>query len=1297
MGIGDGDDFRGTGRFLIQRRVRSGGMGVVYLAHDQERNEVVAIKTLKALHGVDGDGLYRLRNEFRSRAELVHPNLINLYELFVEGDRWFFTMEFVRGVDLLDYVRTGPSADAGEWPSAAHASRQAIDAAEGNSADLARDSRSPDTTVGQAIATAPIPGQACHETATYSPCSADSLARLRAAFRQLAEGLEALQGGGLLHRDVKPSNVLVTSAGRVVLLDFGLAIERERAEREDVSTQCVVGTISYMSPEQAHQARLTPASDWYSVGVMLFEALTGRLPIEGRGVGLLQRKQEVESPAPRELTPDVPDDLNTLCVDLLRRDPAARPTGAEVLRRLQTAGETERPGPPAPHFPAVSRTPFIGRGAHLQTLSGALQLVRQGRTAVVYVSGSSGVGKTALVHEFLHQIDDGEESVLLQGKCHERESIPYKALDTIAESLARYLVRLPRHDVEALLPRDVVALARVFPILRRVEAIAEARPRETETSDQQEIRQRAFNGLRELLARLGDRRTLILHIDDLQWGDMDSVALLRDLLRPPDPPILLLLLSYRSEDRATSPVLKAMLGPQGVVSSGVETRELAVGPLTPEESTELARRLLAGEESDADGVSDMIARESGGNPYFVDALVRHYQAAGQDAAAGRPAPAVSLDDVLWQRAEQLPEAARRLLRLVAVAGHPLRQIDACEATAFMGERHETLAVLRSVHLVRSRGEGLEDAIETYHDRVREAIIRHLPTEVVINCHRALARALESSGQADHAELATHFAAAGENDRAAVHYIAAAGQAAKALAFDYAVGLYELAFDLQPPVGPEASELRSRLGDALANAGRGVEAAEVYLTAAAGAEADQSVELRRRAAMQFLVTGHIESGVTVLREVLAAMGMKLPTGPKMALLSFLLRRFLLWVRGLDFREREAGKIPQKDLAKIDTCWSAGVGLVLVDPIRGADFQTRGLLLALRAGEPYRIARSLALNTMNVAMEGTPAAGRVKRLLDKSRDLARRIDSPHVTGLAAAAEGIVACLAGNWKRGVECCSQANQNLRDHGTGVWWDRFATEGFALSALFYSGHVAELARRLPEALNAVRNRGDLLCWSRLGTIFLPALAADNAAEAQRELDLCMSPWPEARSPVQDFNKCYAELHIFLYRGDVLAAWQRVMKKACVIRRSLILHAQLARGLFYDVRGRCALAATSGGNDHRLFVRAAERDARRLERERMPWMDPLANRIRAGVAALRGNMREAATFLRSAVEGFDAAGMPLHAAVSRRRLGELLAGQEGRDLIEKADAWMARQGVKNPPRMTALYAPGFGGQINTSD
>src|SRR5262249_12571078 len=189
--------------------------------------------------------------------------------------------------------------------------------------------------------------------------------RLRAALAQLAEGVCALHAAGKLHRDIKPSNVLVTPAGRVVLLDFGLVAELERQPLDPGAHAEIAGTAPYMAPEQAAGRPLSAASDWYSVGVVLFEALTGRLPFRGGRAQLLWSKQHAEAPPTAQWVPNVPEDLNALCADLLRRRPEERPSGAEVLCRLRGAWGPPASAPSEPGPPPGAGTPFVGRETHL--------------------------------------------------------------------------------------------------------------------------------------------------------------------------------------------------------------------------------------------------------------------------------------------------------------------------------------------------------------------------------------------------------------------------------------------------------------------------------------------------------------------------------------------------------------------------------------------------------------------------------------------------------------------------------------------------------------------------------------------------------------------------------------------------------------------------------------------------------------------------------------------------------------------------------------------------------------------
>ena len=352
---------------------------------------------------------------------------------------------------------------------------------------------------------------------------ASRIMRLRESLRQLAEGVTAMHEAGRAHCDLKPSNVLVTGTGRVVILDFGLATDLGPEGTLRLGGTHLMGTLAYMAPEQAAGLPVSPAADWYSVGVMLYEALTGQLPFLGRPMEVLKDKQRFEPPAPRILDVHVPEDLDSLCVDLLRRAPEARPTGAEVRDRLGGPAFGSGSCGTDDHRPLSRRFPWLAGSVISRDWRPLSRTCGGGAPWSSTCTGGRGAGKTAARAYFLNTLMERHEAVVLSGRCYEREDVPFKAFDSLVDALGRYLEGLSRSEAQPLLPRDLRPLAQVFPVLRHIAAVA-AVPQCAKIPDPQELRRRAFAALRALLASLGGRKPLVLFIDDLQWGDLDSAA-----------------------------------------------------------------------------------------------------------------------------------------------------------------------------------------------------------------------------------------------------------------------------------------------------------------------------------------------------------------------------------------------------------------------------------------------------------------------------------------------------------------------------------------------------------------------------------------------------------------------------------------------------------------------------------------------------------------------------------------------------------------------------------------------------
>jgi predicted ATPase/serine/threonine protein kinase len=334
------------GAYEVVSLIGRGGMGEVYLARDSRLERNVAVKLLRAALTSNPDAVRRFEQEARAASSLNHPNIVTIYEIGDLIDRRFIVMEFVDGESLSTLI--------------------------GRAADVA------------------------------------TVARIGV---QLARALTITHAAGIVHRDIKPENVIVRHDGYVKVLDFGLA-RLARTPIADIThgtgtnPDMILGTPRYMSPEQARGSTVVSASDVFSLGVILYELLTGRHPFESDSMlGILHAITTERVSRPRQIAPDTPAILDELLSAMLAKSESDRPTARDVEAEL-TALAAGRPGPaPAPwsgggrvshrraHNLPPQRTALLDRGAELERIA---ELLLGSSVRLLTLTGPGGTGKTRL-------------------------------------------------------------------------------------------------------------------------------------------------------------------------------------------------------------------------------------------------------------------------------------------------------------------------------------------------------------------------------------------------------------------------------------------------------------------------------------------------------------------------------------------------------------------------------------------------------------------------------------------------------------------------------------------------------------------------------------------------------------------------------------------------------------------------------------------------------------------------------------------------------------------------------------
>lgn len=726
------------GQYEVQSFLGRGGTATVFRVLDHETGLRRALK-ITAVEPTDAE-LHRFKREFRVMSRLAHPNVIAVYRYGVLETRPYFVMELIEGRDLRTYLRSYA------------------------------------------------------DTAGYFERVAETLA-------QVTRALAYIHDRHIIHRDLKPGNILVTHLGLPKVMDFGIAFEVD-VTAPPKRAQTLMGTLAYVSPEQATGRKVDARADLYSLGIILYELLSGVKPFTGSTLSQVVYKHLHEKPeSPQTHRPSVPDPLSDLSLALLAKRPHERPQSAhEVLVALESFLAGDRaPEIDAAVLELVSDTPplneprFIGRGNLMKTVRARLALDRGAGSGLCIVVGQSGLGKSRMIEEICR--DEVLESAwVFSSRCLAQATSPYQGFREIMRAAIRRLVELPTGLKGALSPHQAATLLRAFPDLR--ELLEDTATEEPPASGPRPEWVNLFTAVRAVLEALTDAAPVVLTFDDLDRADEPTLALLRAVVRTlvagARPRRLFILATARPETLERGPArLDAPAGarpPESKPCGGngqlgrltsildmLAPREpaliLRLEHLSLNETEEMLRSML-GHTDDPEGLSEYLHRQSEGNPYFIEAILRSLVDQGvlsrrehsitgcewtmhleriesEAAAAALPA---GLQGALRKRLSLLDPRELMILQVAATVGEPFSYSLLQDVTGFgEDELLDFLDRMLKAHLLVER---VADGLATYdfsHAKARELISGELPRQEQVFLHQRIGKAL--AGRKDHALVA----------------------------------------------------------------------------------------------------------------------------------------------------------------------------------------------------------------------------------------------------------------------------------------------------------------------------------------------------------------------------------------------------------------------------------------------------------------------------------------------------------------------------------------------------------------
>jgi tetratricopeptide (TPR) repeat protein len=758
------------GRYQVKKFLGEGGKKKVYLVHDTLLDRDVAFALIKT-EKLDDATRIRVTREARAMGRLGdHPNIVTIHDLGDHEGQPYIVIPVMPGGDVEGLIEKAPER------------------------------RLP---IEQAVGIA----------------------------KAICRGLEYAHSKGIIHRDIKPGNVWLSADGTAKIGDFGLAVAVDLPRL--TQSGMMVGTVTYMPPEQAMGGKVTAKADLYSLGAMLYEMVTGRPPFVGDdSVAIIGQHINTPPVSPTWHRADLPPALETLILQLLEKDPEKRPESAAVVfQALEAieAGKIKEPSREAPAENPLYRRVFVGREPELKQLKSAFDGAISGQGALMMVTGEPGIGKTALCEQLSTYVTLRGGRTLV-GHCYEEGSLslPYLAF---VEALRSYVLSREVKDLREELGTGAADVARIISEIRERLKI-KLRPHK----DPEEERYRLLQAVTGFLSNAANVQPLMVVLEDLHDADKGTLEMLTHVSRHLAGARLLIVGTYRDVEVDRSHPLSAALAELRRVSTF--GRVLLRG-LNADE----VRRMLESisRESVPWGLAEAVHRQTEGNPLFVQEVVRYLAEEGlitRKEGGWRPTKDTPLEmsipeglrDVIGKRLSLLSPECNQLLAMASVIGREFA-LETLKAMAGINEDVFVNALKEAVRLsvLEERSQMGLVRYRFTHAFFRQTLYEEMIAPQRLKLHQQVAHSLETlyaKRLAGHAtELAEHFSHStnpADLTKAVEYSKMAAKRATDVYAYGEAVRLLEQALKVQEVLDPEDKakrcDLLLALGDALILAG-----------------------------------------------------------------------------------------------------------------------------------------------------------------------------------------------------------------------------------------------------------------------------------------------------------------------------------------------------------------------------------------------------------------------------------------------------------------------------------------------